>query len=198
MRRAPITITSAAVLVMLAVPVARAEPSRLIQAAAGFQRVGAFWVSDNPTFRGAIDAYGGPTSCHILNSNPANVVANWAVLGLRINLVTFGGLPSGATGCTAPDSIQVSTIRITGKQWFTSLKLRVGSPVAALKRSYPRAIPTKGVPGWYGAGYWLVTRRAACLGDCGKTTTVTAPVLVAETLGSRVTALILVMGAQGE
>jgi hypothetical protein len=115
-----------------------------------------------------------------------------------MELVTYGGLPSGRTGCTAPEAIQVSTVRVTGKRWYTSLGLRVGDSVTKLRRLYPRAKTTAGVRGWYRRGYWLVTRRAICLGDCGGTMYETAPVLVAETAAGHVTSIVFVVGAQGE
>jgi hypothetical protein len=114
-----------------------------------------------------------------------------------MKLATFGGLPPGETGCTAPSAIHVSTIRVTGKEWFTGRQLRVGSSVGTLRQRYPKARKTRGVRGWYGSGYWLVTRRQACIGICD-TQFVTAPVLVAETQAGRVRALVLVVGAQGE
>ncbi len=175
-----------------------AAGSRLMQASAKFQRLGDYWISDDPTYSGAIKALGAPSSCHLVDSSPSHVTAFWRSLGVRMDLVTLGGVPSGKTGCTAPTSIQVSTVRVTGKQWFTSLKLRVGDPVTKLHRLYPRALVTKGVSGWYRKGYWLVTRRGACLGDCGGALYETVPVLVAETSGGRVSSIVFVVGAQGE
>jgi hypothetical protein len=194
---ATVVVTAVVASASLARAAASSE-SRLIQASPSFQRVGGYWVSDDPSYNGALKALGASTSCHLVRGYSSNVVANWAPLGLRMNLVTFGGIPSRKTGCTAPEAIQVNTIRVTGKSWHTSLKLSVGSSVSYLRSHYPQASPTKGVPGWYGAGYWLVTRRTACLGECGGVRTVTAPILVAETRGGRVSALVLVIGAQGE
>lgn len=124
-------------------------------------------------------------------------LAEWRQLGVAIKLATFGGLPPGKNGCTAPNHIWVWTIRVTSKAWFTSRQLRVGSPVATLRNRYPRATKTRGVREWYGSGYWLVTKRQPCIGDCD-TEYVTAPVLVAETGAGRVRTLVLVVGAQGE
>jgi hypothetical protein len=72
------------------------------------------------------------------------------------------------TRCTAPAAIHVSTIRVTS------------------------------VRGWYRSGCWLVTRRGACLGDCGGVLFETVPVLVAEVGGGRVSSIVFVVGAQGE
>jgi hypothetical protein len=169
-----------------------------MQASASFQRLGPFWISDEPSYQGAVDALGPSSSCHLVNGAPNHVTAAWRPLGVRMALVTFGGLPAGKTGCSAPAAIHVSTVRVTGKRWYTSLGLRVGDSVTKLRRLYPRAKATAGVRGWYKRGYWLVTRRSICLGDCGNTRYETAPVLVAETAAGRVSSIVFVVGAQGD
>jgi hypothetical protein len=176
----------------------RPAGSFLIQTSASFQRLGDYWVSDEPTYQGAIDALGAPSGCRLVNGNPTWVTATWRTLGVWMNLVTFGGMPSGKTGCTAPKLIQVSTIRVTGRRWYTSRKLRVGDSVARLRGLYPNAPTTNGVQGWYNRGYWLVTRRSRCLGDCGDVVWETVPVLVAETKAGKVASIVFVVGAQGE
>jgi hypothetical protein len=133
----------------------------LIQASAKFQRLGGYWISDDPTYAGALDGLGGSSSCHLVGYDPSNVVAAWRPLAVTMNLVTFGGIPTGKTGCTAPERIRVSTVRVTGRRWYTSLGLRVGDSETKLKRMYRLAKRTTGVPGWYRAGYWLVTRRTS-------------------------------------
>jgi hypothetical protein len=176
---------------------ARSADSRLIQVSASFQRLGAFRISDDPTYAAATRALGPSSSCHVVGNSPSHVVAAWRPLGVSIDLLTYGGIPSGKTGCTAPGLIRVSTVRVTARSWTTSLGLRVGDRVTKLKRLYRRATATNGLHDWYGAGYWLVTRRGTCLGVCNQRT-VTAPVLVAEASGGRVRALVFVVGAQGE
>ena len=126
-----------------------AAGSRLMQASAKFQRLGDYWISDDPSYSGAIKALGAPSSCHLVDSSPSHVTASWRVARRPMDLVTLGGVPSGKTGCTAPTSIQVFTVRVTGKQWFDVAQLRVGDPVAKLHRLYPRALVTSGVT-------WLV------------------------------------------
>ena len=172
--------------------------SSLIQTSASFQRLGDYRVSDEPTYQGAIDGLGAPSGCRLVNGNPTSATATWRTLGVRMNLVTFGGMPSGKTGCTAPKLIQVSTIRVTGKRWYTSRSLRVGDSVTRLRGLYPTARTTSGVRGWYSRGYWLVTRRSRCLGDCGDVVWETVPVLVAETAAGKVASIVFVVGAQGE
>lgn len=169
----------------------------LIQLGLKTMRIGPYRVHTDPSYAGALDAFGEATSCRIVRGDPAWAVATWAPLQIRIELVTFGGVPAGETGCTAPGAIHVSTIRATGRHWYTSLGLRVGDSAGRLKRLYTRAIPHRAVSGWYGAGYWLVTERRVCFGVC-TTRSVTAPRLVAEVKNSRVSSFVLVVAAQGE
>ena len=182
--------------------VAATSDSRVIRASASFQRLGDFRVSDSPTYAGAISALDPPSSCRLVKgrfgADAAHAIATWTRLGVTIELRTYGTLPQARTGCTAPDSIHVHTIRVTRRQWHTSLGLRVGDSAAALRREYPDAKATKAVADWYRTGYWLVARRTACLGDCGGRRLVTAPVLVAEVRRGRVTAIVFVIGAEGE
>lgn len=171
--------------------------SRLIRVSTNSQSLGDYRVTANPTYQGAIDAFGTASSCRTLGYSSV-ALAVWRELGVSIKLSTFGGLPPGKTGCTAPDQIYVWTIRVTDTSWLTARGVRVGSSSALIRQRYPAAKKTRGVRGWYSAGYWLVTRRQACLGSCGNKRFVTAPVLVAETSAGRVRTLVLVVGAQGE
>lgn len=196
-------LIAAALVAGAIVPASSAKPTRaqesfLIQASASFQRLGEYWVSDNPSYAGAIQSLGAASACHLVNGDPSWVTASWRSLGVRMSLVTFGGMPAGKTGCSAPASIHVSTIRVTGKRWLTSRTLRVGDSASRLRRLYPKAPATAGVRGWYSAGYWLVTRRQRCLGDCGAVQWQTAPVLTAEVKNGRVSSIVFVVGAQGE
>jgi hypothetical protein len=177
--------------------VARPSDSRLIQASPNSQRLGDYRVTANPTYQGAIDGLGEATSCRTLGRSSA-ARAVWRELGVSMKLVTYGYIPPPENGCTAPDQIQVSNIRVTSNEWVTSRQLRVGSSSSLLRKRYPTAKRTRGLRGWYSAGYWLVTRRQVCLGSCGGQKYVTAPVLVAETGAGRVRAFVFVVGAQGE
>src|SRR5262249_26320468 len=100
-----LTVLLLAAAALAVTPSAFAGDSYLLQASPSFQRVGTFWISDNPTYRGAIEALGPATSCHLVDSSPTNVVAAWRQLGLSIALVTLGGMEAGKSGCTAPDRI---------------------------------------------------------------------------------------------
>jgi hypothetical protein len=170
---------------------AESSDSYLIQASAGFQRLGHYWISDDPTYAGALKALGKSSSCHMVFYNPSHVVAAWRPLGVTMTLATFGGMTPGETGCTAPDRIYVSTVRVGSPRWTTSLGLRVGDPVSKLKRLYRNARATKGVPHWYRRGYSLVTQYSRFLSG-------SEPVLVAETRDGRVRAIVFVVGAQGD
>ena len=136
----------------------RSTDSRLIQVSPNSQRLGDYRVSANPTYQGAIDALGEASSCRTLGRSSA-ARAVWRELGVSIKLVTYGYIPPPETGCTAPDQIQVSNIRVTSNAWVTARRLRVGSSSSLLRKRYPQAKRTTGVRGWYSAGYWLVTRR---------------------------------------
>jgi len=76
------------------------EPSTLLQASASFQRLGDFWISNDPSYAGALDGLGKASSCRLVNGNPAHAVANWYGLGVRATLVTYALVPAGETGCT--------------------------------------------------------------------------------------------------
>jgi hypothetical protein len=170
------------------------EPSTLIQASATFQRLGDFWIDKNPSYGGALEALGPSTSCRLVGGRPDRAVANWYGLGVRITLATYGLIPDDETGCTAPDSIRIAGIRVTGKRWKTSLGLRVGSSLAELRRTYPRAVRGRR-DGWPRPNaWWLVTRRAHCCADAPQT----VPVLLAEVQQGRVVAFYFNVGAQGE
>ena len=173
------------------------EPSTLIQAGATFQRLGDFWISNDPTYAGALRALGPSTSCRLINGDASFAVANWYGLGVRATLATYGLVPAGKTGCTAPRAIRIAGIRVIGKRWRTSLGLRVGSSIAELRRKYPRAVRGRR-DGWPRPNaWWLVTKRQRCLGDCA-TMFVTVPVLLAEVKDGRVSAFYFHVGAQGE
>jgi hypothetical protein len=134
---------------------AAASGSLLIQTSSRFQRLGDYRISANPTYAGASAALGSSTSCRIIRGDPSWAVATWRSLGVRMKLRTYGAIPRGKTGCTAPRTIFVSTIRVTGQRWHTSLRLRVGDRVAKLRRGYKNARATAGVSGWYGGAIGL-------------------------------------------
>jgi hypothetical protein len=172
-------------------------PPWTIRASATFQRLGAWQIQADATYSDALVGLGPADACRLRAGDPTRARATWAAIGVHVELRTYASIPPGKTGCTAPRSIYVHTVRVVDARWQTSFGLRTGDGVARLRRLYPSAARHAGVEGWYGAGYWLVTRRSACLGDC-TTAMVTVPRLVAETAGGRVVAFRFVVGAEGE
>src|SRR5207237_799471 len=111
--------------------------------------------------------------------------------GFRLRVTTLGGLPTGTTFCSAPDHAQVDTVTIGGTRWRTDKRLHIGDPTSAIRSRYPTATA-------HHSTWWLVTRRAVCLGDCGQRHFAIAPVLTATVRSGRVTEFHLIIGAQGE
>jgi hypothetical protein len=177
---------------------AAASPPRLMQANAHMQRLGPWRIDLNPTLGGAETALGKPTSCHPISLEDGSV-ARWNTLGVRIVTATLGGIPTGETSCSY-SNMPVSVVTVTGRGWLTSFGLRVGDATSKLLRLYPEASFHAAAYGDASPknSYWLVTRRTACLGDCGSTRFVTAPQLVAQTRGGKVVAFAFPVGAQGE
>jgi hypothetical protein len=175
-----------------------AGPSRLIQANATMQRLGAWRIDQAPMAEGATRAFGSPTSCRPIQLENGSVM-RWNSLGVRVVTATLGGMPEGKDACSY-DQMPVAVVTVTGRAWFTSFGLRVGDLVTKLRRLYPRASFHRNAYGDSSPrdSFWLVTQRTTCLGVCGSARYVTAPRLVAQTRAGRVVALIFPVGAQGE
>jgi hypothetical protein len=171
---------------------AAAKQSFVLRAGTNFQRVGDFTVRRDPTYRGAIRAFGEASRCRLV-SGPTFVEASWRPLGLTILLVTFGGMPGGETGCTRPDLIHVSTIHITGSRWYTAAGLKVGQSGARVSQLYPRAIFRKRERAW-----WLVHARVRCVLGLCEHEFETVPRLIAKMRNGRVASFVFPVGAQGE
>jgi hypothetical protein len=171
---------------------AAAEQSFVLRAGANFQRVGGFTVRRDPTYRGAIRAFGEASRCRLVRG-PAFVEASWRPLGLAILLATYGLLPDGETGCTAPASIHISSIHITGTRWYTAAGLKVGQTGRRVSELYPRAIFNRRQRAW-----WLVHVRQRCvIGACQREFE-TVPRLIAKMRNGRVASLVFPVGAEGE
>jgi hypothetical protein len=177
---------------------AAATGSFLLRAGARFQHVGDFWIERDPTYRGAIKAFGPGSSCRLARG-AGGATAVWTSIGVRIRLETLGGLPPGKTGCTAPGSIYVDNVRVSSRRWTTARGLRVGDSEARLRTRYPQAaFHRPGLGGGFPSNaYWLVTRRTACIGVC-RTEFVTVPQLAAAIRDGRVAFFALRVGAQGD
>lgn len=164
----------------------------MLRAGANNQRVGDFTVRRDPTYRGAIRAFGEASRCRLV-SGPTFVEASWRSLGLIILLVTFGGMPEGETGCTRPDLIHISSIHITGSRWYTAAGLKVGHSGARVRRLYPRAIFKR-----RGRVWWLVHVRQRCVIGLCERELETVPRLIARMKHGRVASFVFPVGAQGE
>jgi hypothetical protein len=168
-----------------------------ISASSTRMRIGDYRVDKNSTYAGAVAALGQSSSCRVVHRDPSHALAAWRPLGLVVELSTYGSVPRGKTGCIAPRSIHVHTIRAVDHRWRTLRGLRVGDAVPRLRHLYPSAKPARGLAGWYEPGYWLATRRVGGYEGIGGLKPF-APVLVAETKHGRVSAFVLVVGAEGD
>jgi hypothetical protein len=151
------------------------------------------------TYADAIAVFGEATRCKLLFGSSSDAEASWSSLGLRVRLATLGGLHAGKNGCTAPRSIYIDSVYVTGTRWQTTHGLRVGAPVDAITAGYPHALRRRGdYRGWRGPAYWLVHVRARCsVGVCGAKYH-EVPRLIARVRAGRIAAFVFPVGAQGE
>lgn len=170
------------------------------------QRVGPWDIGRNiaraKTFRAAIRAFGRPDRCRLVLGMKEWSRAEWRSLGASAIFTTLGGFAEGEDACSAPASVYVYDVRLTGTRWRTSRGLQVGDSASRLRALYPRAKYFKEYrrPEFARAGgsYWALLRTTeACLGIC-ETPFVQVTRLVAEMEGGRVAAFIVPVGAQGE
>lgn len=106
-------------------------------------------------------------------------------------------MPEGENGCTSPDLIYVSQIRLSDRRWTTSLGLHVGDSTAKLRRLYPKAKRRA----LRGGEYLLVSQRGPCIGVCSAEELrrgVDHPRLTAQVRRGRVTAFWVPVFGQGE
>ncbi len=178
-----------------------ATASWLVRAGENFQRAGEYTIRlRNQRLENAIAAYGEPSSCRTRGSSN-HVVATWADRGIWIDAWTYGEMPEGENGCTSPDLIFVSEIRLTDRRWTTSLGLRVGDRTTKLRRRYPKAVYHDRRAGAARSEYWLVTRHGPCIGRCTpyeQRYGVDYPVLTAQVRNGRVLAFWVPVFGQGE
>ncbi len=170
----------------------------LLHAGARFQRVGTFDVRRDPTYRGAISAFGDASECRLVQRSPDAALATWRSLGIRIRLATLGSIPEGESGCTAPDLIHIDRIEVTGRQWHTTRGLRVGESGYRLRQLYPDVKYRPLSEPFFPNAYFLVAVRERCVIGICDAPYVTAPRLVAKMRDGRVVAFVFPVGAQGE
>jgi len=126
----------------------------------GDAKIGAFAVRADGSLRGAIRAFGEPSSRRNTFGSSTCTVA-WRQHGLTIEFYNLGG----GDACM-PEYGRFSRAFLRGNHWTTSLGLRVGATVTRLRQIYPRARFRSGEAGFWPAGYWLVQRHSI-LGDGG-------------------------------
>lgn len=172
-----------------------------VQAGMTFKRAGEYTVRLRNTYlQDAIDAYGEPSGCRVVDSND-HVIATWASRGIWIEAWTYGAMPADEDGCVSPDLIRVSQIRLTDKRWITSLGLRVGDPTTKLRRLYPKSPYVDAKRAWGRNQYYLVWRHGPCIGVCTpyeERYGVEKPQLMAQVKTGRVVAFWLPVFGQGE
>ena len=199
MRRVSVVAAAVAIAASVAGEAQASGEPLLVRAGANFQRVGGFLVRSDPTYRGAIQAFGNASSCRLVRGSPANAIALWRSIGVRISLVTYGGMPEGETGCTAPDLIHIDRITLTGKRWRTARGLKVGDSGYRLRQLYRLARYRHLGASYFPNSYFLVQVRQRCrIGDCTGTPFLDVPRLVARMRDGRVSAIVVPVGAQGE
>jgi hypothetical protein len=125
--------------------------------AAGFTiggdwRMGSFAVKADGTLRGAIDAFGSPSS---KERNGEICTVRWRQHGLRIVFYNLGG-----NNPCRPRFGFFSTARAKSQEWDTNRGLRIGDRQRRLKRLYPGATFHRANRPFWPAGWWLVTRTS--------------------------------------
>jgi hypothetical protein len=182
-RPVPPRIALAVVLLACAAAVAHAAAPTYVVVAD--ERIGSFRVKSDGTLGGAIGAFGKPTS--VRGSGGESCLAVWRPINLTMNVYNLGGQDP----CTARYGMFARAI-MRGPSWRTSKGLRVGDPVARLRRLYPAAKLHRGLRHFWPAGYWLVPRGNR-FGYAG-----TYPGLLAETRGGRIASFVVRYQAGGD
>ena len=171
----------------------------VLRAGRSFQHIGSFRIDRDPTYRGAIRAFGAASSCRLVPLEDGAIVT-WRELGIRMRIATLAAIPAGRNACTAPAALKIDNVRVTGRRWRTALGLQVGSGDALVRRLYPRASFHRSGrgEGFPPQSYWLVATRSACLGVCGGIRFVTVPQMAASMKNGRIAFFSFRVGAQGE
>jgi hypothetical protein len=149
------------------------------------ERIGSFRVKSDGTLGGAIRAFGRATS--LKGSGGESCLAVWRPINLRMNVYNLGGQDP----CSPRYGMFARAI-MRGPAWRTSKGLRVGDPVARLRRLYPAAKLRRGLRFFWPAGYWLVPRGNR-FGYAGS-----YPGLLAETRSGRVVSFTVRYQAGGD
>ena len=147
-------------------PTATVARTWLVRVSASFQRAAEYTVrAGNTRLSDAIAAYRRP-SCKVVG--PRQAIATWPSRGIRIDSRTTRALPRGKTGCSAPELMNVSEIRLTDRRWTTSLGLHVGDATSKLRKLYGRVLYARANRASSRNEYYLVWRHGKCISGCTK------------------------------
>ena len=194
----PAAVTPLPAPVVTPAPTPTAAPTWVVRVTASSQRAAEYTArAGNTRLSDAIDAYGTP-SCKAVGAR--QVIATWESRGIRIDGRTARALPRSKTGCSAPQLISVSEIRLTDRRWTTSLGLHVGDTVSKLRKLYGRVLSARATRASTPNEYYLVWRHGKCVGSCtttAKRNGVDYPRLTAQIKNGQVVAFRLPVLAQG-
>jgi hypothetical protein len=118
----------------------------------GDAKLGAYAVRADGSLRGAISAFGDPTSRERRSGGSA-CTTSWRRHGLSIDFYNLGG----SDPCS-PEGGRFSRAVMRGDHWVTTKRLRIGDSVRKLRQLYPGARLEPGTRGFWPAGYWLLRR----------------------------------------
>ena len=116
----------------------------------GDWRMGSFAVKKDGTLRGAVDAFGQPTT---KIRNGESCVVRWTQHGLRVFFYNLGG----NNPCRGKFGF-FSNARAKGPHWRTNRDLAIGDGERRLQNLYPNASFHAAEQGFWPAGWWLVKR----------------------------------------
>lgn len=110
-------------------------------------QLGSFHTRGPQLLTTAVDAFGAPSSAKGIPGDECRAV--WRDLGL---VIAFLDLERSGRPCAKGSFLRATMI---GRAWHTATGLRIGDPVARLRRLFPHADLHRGDD----AGWWLVTRH---------------------------------------
>jgi hypothetical protein len=139
-----------AIAVVLTTFALSASASATIFTISGDWKMGSFAVKRDGKLRGAVDAFGQPSS-KVRNGEVCTV--RWSQHGLRIGFYNLGG----HNPCRGRYGF-FSNARATGPHWKTNRGLAIGDSSDRLQNLYPKAKFHSSEPGFWPAGWWLVKR----------------------------------------
>jgi hypothetical protein len=173
-----------------------------VAVASDYYKIGAYVVNGRFTAKNAslasVDQIFGNEDHCISSDRTGETIATWPSLGVRGVFATLGGYANAkgqqdlhGNGCKYRSEVQPDSLILTDPRWRTNLGLRVGDPVAHMYALYPAAAFHSGPTSVQG-GWWLHTVRLpyAAGVDSGD--------LIATVTDQHITALTVIIGAEGE